>query len=346
MAPSGEAYNVDWIISNNSNVHVANNRDWFTSFTPFETYSGQSYTDSRLEVAGIGTVQLNVKLYKRNRARQANSRIITLHDVLYAPSAVCNIFGQPSSSDYGFQLDFSQNSGTVIDQDGNRAGLIEITKSPHLRLHGRRGGWSSLDADKKYMINAWWPDTERARWNAYQARQQSVPAIPYDGDTPYSTEEKAWLKKNYGGEYKFLRSLGLSIYNEEDRTEGRSIVRSWMTQDGGKPKGNGSRVQNVSIGGRDHEDEDEDEDDDEDEDEDDDDDEDGDELDTDGFLQELEDDPMSHLADYNFSTAELKWIQKHYQYSSKFMLSYGLKPFEQEDCDEAKAIVRALMETN
>ena len=328
MAPSGEAYNVDWIISSNSNVHIANNRDWFTSFTPFETYCSQIYTDSRLEVAGIGTVQLNVKLYKRNRARQANSRIITLHNVLYAPSYVCNIFGQPSSSDYGFQLEFSQNGGTVIDQNGNRAGLIEITRLPHLRLHGRRGGWTSLDAGTVYIINAWWPDTERARWNAHQARQQSVPVIPYNGDAPYSTEEKAWLKKNYGGEYKFLRSLGLSIYNEEDRTDGRSIVRSWMTEDGGEPKGNGSRMQNVSIGERDHENED------------------GDEHNTDGFLQELEDDPMSHLADYNFSSAELKWIQKHYQYSSKFMLSYGLKPFEQEDCDEAKAIVRALMETN
>jgi hypothetical protein len=62
----------------------------------------------------------------------------------------------------------------------------------------------------------------------------------------------------------------------------------------------------------------------EDEDEDDDEDEDS----ADRFLQELEDGPMSHLVEYNFSDAELKWIQKHYQYSSKFMLSYGLKPFD------------------
>ena len=54
---------------------------------------------------------------------------------------------------------------------------------------------------------------------------------------------------------------------------------------------------------------------------------------------------MSHVADYNFSPVELKWIKKHYQYSSNFMLSYGLKPFEQEDCNEGKAIIRAMMST-
>jgi hypothetical protein len=81
-----------------------------------------------------------------------------------------------------------------------------------------------------------------------------------------------------------------------------------------------------------------------DEDEDEDDDGDLNEDDRSTFLAELESDPMSHLADYNFSEAELNWIKKLYDYSSRFMLSFGLKPFEQEDCDEAKAIVRAFME--
>ncbi|TAQ88588.1 hypothetical protein B7494_g3097 [Chlorociboria aeruginascens] len=330
MAPSGEAYNVDWIISNSSNVHVANDRDWFTSFTPFETYCGSMYSNSRLRVTGIGTVQLNAKLYKQKRGRQTNSRIITLHNVLYAPSSVCNIFGGLSSSDYELQLDFSQNFGMVIDEDGNRAGLIEWGRLPRLRLHGQCG-WSSLDPSKYYVINAHWPDTECARWNSYQSGQQNVSMVPYTEEAPYSTEEKTWLKKNWDGEYKFLRSHGLSIYKEEDRIHGRAIVRSWMAQDDAEPKGNGSPVQNASMGGRDHNDEDKDEDEDHSED------------DTERFLQELEDDPMSHLADYNFSAPELKWIQKHYQYSSRFMLTYGLKPYDQEDCDEAQAIVRAMM---
>jgi hypothetical protein len=159
--------------------------------------------------------------------------------------------------------------------------------------------------------------------------------IPSNRDAPYSTDEKAWLKKNYGGEYRFLRTLGLSIYKEEDRTEGRSIVRSWMAEDDGEPKGNGLREQVVSRNERGHDNEDKQEGENDNEDD----------LEY-NIEDELEDDPMCHLADSYFSSAELKWIQKHYQFSSKFMLSYGLKPFEHADCDEATPIVRAMLETD
>jgi hypothetical protein len=76
---------------------------------------------------------------------------------LYAPSFICNIFGQPSSSDSEYRLGILDgNGGTLIDKDGNRAGLIERTTLFCLRLHGQRGGWSSLDADQAYVINALW----------------------------------------------------------------------------------------------------------------------------------------------------------------------------------------------
>jgi hypothetical protein len=320
MAPSGEEYKIDWVISNSSNVHVANHRDWFTSFTSFDTYCGQFFANSRLEVAGIGTVQLNVKLHNGHRARQKGSRIITLHNVLYAPGSICNIFGQPDSSAYRFHSNFSPYYGMLLDEDGNRAGIIEWAKLPRLRLRGHPRGYSSLDPNREYMINALWPDTERARWEAHQARRQIIPVRRSNGNEPYSTEEKAWLNKHYGGEFHFLRTLGLSIWSVEDRDDGRSIVRSWMAEDGGEPVGEKSRGGNVSMAGMDLDD------------------------DADDFLREIEDDPMSHLADFNFSTRELKWIQQHHRYSS-FMLSYGLNPFKREDCNKAKAIIDALMGT-
>jgi hypothetical protein len=323
MAPSGEAYNVDWVVSNNSNVHVANNRDWFTSYTPFETHFGHMYTsDCRVNVVGIGTVELNAKLHNQKRGGQVNSRVITLHDVLYAPSAICNIIGRPILSEYNVQLDYSQNRGFLTDKNNNRAGLVEIGNLPRLRLHGQAEGTSSLGGGA-YMINAQWPATERARWEA----QKRIPVTPYNGDELYTTEEKAWLKANYGGEFKFLQTFGLSIYKDEDREEGRSIARGFMTNDG-EPKRNETRELNVGFVETVYDDEDEDED------------------DANSFLREMEDDPMSHLADYNFSQAELKWIKKHYQYSSNFMLSYCLKPYNQEDCDEAKSIIQALMDND
>ena len=45
-------------------------------------------------------------------------------------------------------------------------------------------------------------------------------------------DEKKWLKDNYGGEFHFLRQHELSIYEEGDRAEGRSILRAFMQKDG------------------------------------------------------------------------------------------------------------------
>jgi hypothetical protein len=44
----------------------------------------------------------------------------------------------------------------------------------------------------------------------------------------YTTAEKQWLKKHWRDEFHFLIAYGLKIYNEEDREEGRAIVRAFM----------------------------------------------------------------------------------------------------------------------
>lgn len=51
----------------------------------------------------------------------------------------------------------------------------------------------------------------------------------------YTGTEKQWLKKNWGSEFKFLQAYGLKIYNDEDREEGRAIVRAFMEHDEPKP---------------------------------------------------------------------------------------------------------------
>ena len=49
--------------------------------------------------------------------------------------------------------------------------------------------------------------------------------------SPYTTEEKQWLKKHWGGEFHMLQAYGLSIHKEDDREEGRAITRGLMRQD-------------------------------------------------------------------------------------------------------------------
>ena len=89
MAPQGPAYHVDWVFSNTSNVHVANHRDWFTTFTEFK-----SETERGAAVLGIGTVELDVKT-DLNRTGSKTHRKVTLHELLFVPSTICNILGAP-----------------------------------------------------------------------------------------------------------------------------------------------------------------------------------------------------------------------------------------------------------
>jgi hypothetical protein len=58
-----------------------------------------------------------------------------------------------------------------------------------------------------------------------KAKAEAAPSAPY------TEEEKGWLKREWGDEFKFLTTYGLSIYKDEDRDEGRRIVRAMMEVD-------------------------------------------------------------------------------------------------------------------
>jgi hypothetical protein len=356
MAPTGEAYNVDWVVSNTSNAHVCTHRDWLTAFTPFASKCSYLYseTEGLADVIGIGTVELTVRLHAKYRAHRPTFHTIILTNVLLVPGYASNVFAQPVS---GFQMQLRVDGGMLLDKDGKCAGLIESPVLPRLRLQGQTAGCTSLEKGECYAINAYWPVAYRAKWEAFQkqarqkvekpvekpARQQHskqqdekqpakkvTAASSETEEAPYTADEKAWLKKNYDGEFKFLRDLGLSMFKEEDREEGRGIARSLMEEDDAdfKPEPKTKTKAKAKVQSK------EDDEDSEEENSDD---------DANSFLEEIEKDPMSHMADFNFSAAELKWIKKHYQYSSNFMLSYGLKPYEDDDCEEAKSIIKAMM---
>lgn len=126
---------------------------------------------------------------------------------------------------------------------------------------------------------------------------------------PYTAGEKAWLKRHWGDEFHCLRAYELSIYKEEDRAEGRSIVRALMEAD------DESAVCSTNEGSEVNE-----------------------------YDREPGEDPIPHLADYHFSPDELIWIERNFGHSGHFMLCYGLKPYEDEDCAETVSVVKALME--
>ncbi|KAL8867435.1 MAG: hypothetical protein Q9174_005667, partial [Haloplaca sp. 1 TL-2023] len=100
MAPEKPAYDTDWIFSDISNVHVANHRDWFTSYANFPTDVKMGYGAApAAQAQGIGQVQLAVKTNLK-RSGAAYQRTLVLQNVLYVPEAMCNIIGTPILSDH------------------------------------------------------------------------------------------------------------------------------------------------------------------------------------------------------------------------------------------------------
>lgn len=224
MAPTGYAYRTDWVWSDVSNVHVANNRAWFTTFTYFMSRISSATIPNgphRTEVLGVGDVKLDVQTH-HHRTGPGLYRTIVLRDVLFVPTAKCNILGRPILED--FDVVTESSPGQLTDKAGQTVGLIDEPRLPRLRLVGMNATETCLRGDFMYMIKAVWSDAERAIYQARQDREANT--LP-----PLTHEERAWLGRHYGNEWKFLQSYLLDLTNDEERAEGRAILESLMEQD-------------------------------------------------------------------------------------------------------------------
>ena len=322
MAPTGKAYNVDWALASSSNVHVANHRDWFTAYTPFSSRVFDAYGMDKegIEVVGIGDVKLPVEK-NATKTGPSNQGFLVLRDLLHVPKYACKVFGKVQMEGITTIIRFAGPGLVVNTETGAQLAVVDNPNLSRLRLTGQNAHQTSLDKDSHWMINAYWPDKEQERWfalknqasantsetNAGMATQKNIP--------PYTAEERRWLRENIGNEYHFLRGHQLSIYKEDDRAEGRLIVRAVMK-------------------GIEEAEEQEDESDVEDEEGAD---------DRSSFERDLEENPESHFADHHFTANQLAWIKKHFEHSSNFLTSYGLKCYNDEDCKEGVAIVKEFM---
>ena len=336
-------------------------------------FTGQSF-----EAIAVGDVQIPVKLFPKRSGAQAHGTL-HLRNVLHAPTALCYIIGGPSTGDYdNYQLGCLGDNGWDgdISKGGQRIGYLDFRVLWVLKLSGPPlgpvVGPPVIKPEGNYMIHAFWPESERRRWAEHpdnpmdiaerrrwanqpanmlnlaitkqrggsngekgKERAEAAPSASSTGvdnddhstsplnpaltkgaetldpgkgkgktgaapSAPYTDEEKDWLKRHWGGEFKFLLAHQLSIYKDEDRDEGRRIVRAMMEA----------------------EEDDEDE---------------------DGGVGNDERALQAHAADYNFAKEELDFIERGWGSSEGFMMSFGIKFYKDEDCEEAKAIVRALM---
>lgn len=166
MPPAGAAYNIDWVWSFESNVHVANHRDWFTDFRPLTSHISSSVGDSSSPVEGIGSVELEVrKLYgeaaKRNKGPK-NSKVV-LRNVLYVPSFLCNVMGNPIREEYDVSI--GAERWLMDKKTGAGVGLLDKTKAGtvKLMLKGQAKGDTGLTGPVPDKIDVLWSDEERQK---------------------------------------------------------------------------------------------------------------------------------------------------------------------------------------
>lgn len=164
--PTGQAYDVAWVWSFDSNVHIANNRDWFTSFTPLTSQISSAHASSPSPVEGIGSVELEVRKVVGEAAKRTkgpkNSKIV-LRNVLFVPSFPCNVMGAPVREDYDVSI--GAERWLMDKKNGAGLGLLDKTDTGlvKLLLKGQSKGQSGLSVTVPDKLNVIWSDEERQK---------------------------------------------------------------------------------------------------------------------------------------------------------------------------------------
>ncbi|KAF7547492.1 hypothetical protein G7Z17_g7709 [Cylindrodendrum hubeiense] len=63
-----------------------------------------------------------------------------------------------------------------------------------------------------------------AELSSSESKEQQMPS----GAAPLNEAEKQYRKENFGDEYHLLRDHGLTIWKEDDRHDGRAVLRTYM----------------------------------------------------------------------------------------------------------------------
>jgi hypothetical protein len=217
-----------------TDVSIAKTKNWFEDYTPFASEVKQSHRKTRLKVFGVDTVPLTVKTSKKGR------KTILLRNVLHVPSAVCNVIGL--TEDMSDTIWCSSPPAMIRAADGLPILLCTVRFSlliarltslaPKIKT-GTRILTSRKHPNNGCKIQYRWSDAEKARWESFHL-QISVPNETDMQCPPYTEAEKFWVKQNFGNEYNLLRLFNCSMFNEQDRTDVRELVRAEMAQEMGQ----------------------------------------------------------------------------------------------------------------
>jgi hypothetical protein len=294
------------------------------------------YGNRPLKVSGIGTVEIPTQP-SLDRCGAASHDSLHLKEVLHVPDLLCNIIGDLNGDGYDVSLgNYPEPAtrGTIRHRQGGIVAYFDPTRplySVEVRgsglLRGRTLGPSALEWGVPYFLNCRWDPAEQQRWQDFKAREihrMSAQIFVSDGRPPYTAAEKTWLKKWRISEFEFLRMYGLKMYDDEDRAEGRALVRGFMQDDlydGISNDEPATKIIKTFHEGKQEEEEEEEEEEQEEEEEEE---------------EQNEPDTKVEQAKHKFSAAQLQWIDDTYGDIHNFMAAHGLYLHDDNDIREAK----------
>jgi hypothetical protein len=69
-------------------------------------------------------------------------------------------------------------------------------------------------------------------WDKVEVREwEASKASAFDKTRLYMPAERRFLKEKHRGEFKLLRQHALNIYQDEDREEGRAVLKGGMHEE-------------------------------------------------------------------------------------------------------------------
>ncbi|KAI5464228.1 hypothetical protein BGZ63DRAFT_401194 [Mariannaea sp. PMI_226] len=166
-----------WVYSNHSDTHVAKDRSWFgDDYLHFESFFDDMMGFAS-HVVGVGTVVLPVET-QPTATGLARHGTLRLEKVLHCPDSLCNIIGNPIHDSHIVVIGpFGTHGGEVLDPS-TRLPVAYFTRAseevslPQLKLSeppiGPVVGLSPFRSSRAYMIHAFWPSSERARFAALE----------------------------------------------------------------------------------------------------------------------------------------------------------------------------------
>ena len=256
----------EWVWGNETNTRICNDRSKFINYIPFKCfiYTGNGWDKATVE--GVGAVAIEVKIIL-NRSGSDTHKRMTFGRVLYVPEADFNVMGLTGGNQVKVQVrgKIARMYRSDDDQQPTVALFELVDELYRMRIMGvPRKNQTRIGKEALRVVNIW-PDTEQMRYmNALKRMYtQHLRADPaklrqyIDGieskcfdlikQTPYlpaqstrhelklepvlTQQERQWLKRHFKDEFHLLRDYGHKIYSEEDRSDGRRLLREFMADD-------------------------------------------------------------------------------------------------------------------